>query len=786
MKDVTTPSRLPQEVPLSALLGSSEPPGIDWGEIRALQYDAIQEHSLLRIIAAFVTGAMTIRIGYGSINSILLFSWMAALVSLHIHAYARFRKFEILKRRTITRRETGMIHFTAGTGGLLWAIIFCIFSWHGDSNIMVPLWATMLCLMVGSAMLYSAIPLSSIMFISSQSMALVFGWFYVGNVLLAFASVVVAILLISACLLYGRSFVDRRIAEASLEASLNEKSEVVSLLLKEFEEAGADWLWQTDSTRHIVHASPRFVHALGLQLSDVEGKSFLQLMAGDAWEGGRFPTELHELADRLRRRESFSDMVVPVRIGNKLHWWELSASPKLDEKGVFQGFRGVGSDVTQERETAEKIARLARFDTLTGLPNRLQLTEAMAAALEAPDQWNRRCGFMMIDLDRFKSVNDTLGHPVGDRLLAHVSGRLSSIMSDNELCGRLGGDEFAIVVKEVRDTHYMEMLGQKIIDALSLPYEVDQHTLYVGASIGTAIGPRDGQTVEMLMRSADLALYRSKDQGGGRHNQYEPRLHVNAEERRVMEIALRNALENGELSLNYQPVVSAATANIVGFEALLRWNNPQFGAVSPTKFIPLAEDARLIVAIGEWVMRAACKEAMYWPPEIKLAVNASVDQLTDPGFLAMVISALQQSGLPASRLEIEVTESIFVREASRAAEVLNQIIALGINLSLDDFGTGYSALGYLRKTRFSTIKVDRSFVVGAAKNAPESLAIIRAVVAMAESLGMSTTAEGAETDAEVKIIQSLGCRRIQGFYFGRPMDNLSARALFDKGVWAAQ
>ena len=270
--------------------------------------------------------------------------------------------------------------------------------------------------------------------------------------------------------------------------------------------------------------------------------------------------------------------MVPVEIGGEMRWWELSASPKVDDNGSFHGFRGVGSDVTEQRASADKISHMARFDTLTGLPNRLQLTDTLGKAMQDSDQWNRRCGFMMIDLDRFKAVNDTLGHPVGDRLLARVSERLQSIMSDNELCGRLGGDEFAIVITDASDSQYMDMLGKKIIDTLSRPYSVDQHTLYVGASVGTAIGPRDGRTVEMLMRSADLALYRSKDQGGGAHNQYEPKLHVHAEERRVMEIALRKALENDEFSLNYQPVVSADSGGVVGFEALLRWTNPEFGS----------------------------------------------------------------------------------------------------------------------------------------------------------------------------------------------------------------
>jgi diguanylate cyclase (GGDEF)-like protein/PAS domain S-box-containing protein len=771
---IVAPSGLPRDIPLSVLLGLSSPSGVDWGRIRALQFNGIHQHSFLKIISSIVCGLLTVQWGLGQISILLLGPWFLGLSALYIYAHFLFGKRAAWQRKSINPADTRVVYLISLAGGIFWGAGFLLFAFNTDFMTMIPVWATIMCLMVGAAMLFSAMPLSSILFISASSAATIFGWYHVGSLQLAIATLAISVLLIAASLKTGRSFIDRKVSEASL----NEKSEVVSLLLKEFEDTGADWLWQTDTARRITHVSPRFAHAIGQPAEAIEGKPFLQLVAGESWESGKFSTALHELADKLKRRDSFSNMLVPVQINGENRWWELSASPKLDDSGMFHGFRGVGSDITEQRESADKISHMARFDTLTRLPNRLQLTEAVRKAMDTAEKWNGRCGFMMIDLDRFKAVNDTLGHPVGDRLLARVSDRLRSIMTDNELCGRLGGDEFAVVIKEASDSQYVELLAKKIIATLSRPYEVDQHTLYIGASIGTAIGPRDGRTVEMLMRSADLALYRSKDQGGGAYTQYEPKLHVQAEERRVMEMALRKALENDEMSLNYQPVVNAESGGVVGFEALLRWTNPQFGVVSPAKFVPLAEDARLIVSIGEWVMRTACKEAMKWPSTVKVAVNVSADQLSEPNFLAMVVSALEDSGLPANRLEIEVTESIFMREGTGAAEMLDEIIALGINLSLDDFGTGYSSLGYLRKTRFTTIKVDRSFVKGAAKNAPESLAIIRAVVAMADALGMSTTAEGAETEEEVKMIRKLGCRKIQGYYFGRPMVAKDASDLF--------
>jgi len=434
--------------------------------------------------------------------------------------------------------------------------------------------------------------------------------------------------------------------------------------------------------------------------------------------------------------------------------------------------------VTEARESSDKIAYLARYDTLTGLPNRMMLTEALGDALAYAEQWRTRCAFLMIDLDRFKAVNDTLGHLVGDQLLARVSQRLKEQMTDSDMCGRLGGDEFAIVIRDASDIGYVNRVAENIIERLSQPYEVDHHTLYVGASIGSAIGPHDGATVETLMRNADLALYRSKDCGGGAHYTYEPALHATAEERRQLEFSLRRALDGNEFSLNFQPVVDAASEAVVSFEALLRWNSSKHGSVSPAKFIPLAEDTRLIVPIGEWILQQACQEAIRWPAHVRVAVNVSCEQLLDSHFTACIVNALSTSGLPAHRLEIEVTESVFLRDAALARTALEQIMALGCGVALDDFGTGYSSLGYIRNLRFSTIKVDRSFVQGAASGNRESIAIIRAVVAMADSLEMSTTAEGVETEAELEMVRKLGCRKIQGYFFGRPMAAADALKLF--------
>ncbi|PNQ03213.1 bifunctional diguanylate cyclase/phosphodiesterase [Sphingobium sp. SA916] len=709
---------------------------------------------------------------HGSVPGLMV--WSAALVlSMAVGAILRRRRNGAAASATDLRVHgfTGLLH------GLVWAAcMMTLSSGHGAAQL-VAHWTLISCIMVCGAISYAATPLAATGFLLPCIVGL--GALFDPRdqtPLLALATSYALSLLVG-CFLYARTFARQHSASVQLE----EKSEVVSLLLREYEHGASDWLWQTDPARRLSGVSPRLAEMLGRTPAEVEGVLLVQLLAGNAWESGLFPTELHALADHLKRRESFSNIVLPVELEGDVRWWELSASPRYDEGGAFLGFRGVGSDITEQKESAERIAQLARFDPLTGLPNRTHLRDVLDQAMgggAAAGAGRGGCAFLMIDLDRFKAVNDTLGHQIGDKLLTQVARRLRHICSGAEFCGRIGGDEFAVVIPQLGDNHGVDRLAARIINGLSAPYQVDEHTLYVGASVGSAVSPQDGHESEALIRSADLALYRAKGDGGGVHCAYEPQLHAQAEERRQLELALRDALEKNQLHVLFQPVVEAQAGIVVGFEALVRWTHPDMGPISPAKFIPVAEEARLIGPIGEWVLRTACKEAACWPEGVRIAVNVSAEQLVHPSFVGAVVSALAQSGLEARRLELEVTESVFVNADTGALKILDQLRGLGVRLSLDDFGTGYSSLGYLSRTRFDTIKIDRSFVVGAANNRAESLAIIRAVVTLADSLGMATTAEGVETEAELAMVRGLGCRKVQGFYFGRPMPAADAAALF--------
>jgi diguanylate cyclase (GGDEF)-like protein len=424
-------------------------------------------------------------------------------------------------------------------------------------------------------------------------------------------------------------------------------------------------------------------------------------------------------------------------------------------------------DITEATRAEAQINHLARHDALTGLPNRLvfrdELDKAMRRAADG-----KAVSVLYLDLDQFKAVNDTLGHPTGDELLRMVSQRLSECVRDGDLVARLGGDEFAVIQPDGEQPDAATALATRLIDALSAPYDIGEHHVVIGTSVGIATAPQDGSTADLILKNADLALYRAKSDGRGVYRFYESSMGAVMQDRRSLELDLRNALANGEFYLCYQPLVSLSTHEVVGCEALLRWNHPCKGLIPPAEFIPIAEEIGIIVQLGAWVLEQACTAAVKWPGEIKVAVNLSPLQFRTNTLVLQVASALARSGLSARRLELEITETLLLQDTEATLDILNKLQALGVSISLDDFGTGYSSLSYLRKFPFNKIKLDQSFVKGLSDD-QESIAIVRAVTAMGRSLGMVTTAEGVETLHQLETLRAEACDELQGYYFSRPV-----------------
>ncbi len=706
--------------------------------------------------------------------------WMIAIwIVLAVGARVPILRLERRNRRTGYRGVTrGTILYHGALSamlGVIWSLpaLLLAFADAFSAVEMVALWTLTSCLMTAIAVAFHSAPLASASFVLPVGAASILMISRQSDPLLTAVVATYTLLLFVTSLRQAHQFGE----QLSTSNELAEKQEVVSLLLKEHEVEGADWLWQTDTDGRLKDVSPALCRMLGMERAALEGQRLLHALPPTGGEGGRREAARQALADRLAARAAFSEIVLAVLVQGEQRWWELSASPRRDEHGTFLGFRGVASDITARKESAERIAQLARHDILTDLPNRLSLTEELTSALDGMERWNQSCGVMMIDLDRFKAVNDTLGHQIGDDLLVQVAARLRAVCSPKETVARLGGDEFAVVLHDLPNAAHVERLAGAIIDRVSEPYMVDNHALHIGASIGSAIAPQDGRSVSALMRGADLAMYRAKDAGGGRHCAFEPAMQADIEERRMLEAALREALAANQLHLAYQPILDVATGAITGFEALARWTHPVLGPVPPTRFIPLAEEARLIGPIGDWVLRNACVEAMRWPEAVTVSINVSPEQLRDPAFLETVVSALAHSGLAAERLVLDVTETVFMRERTGAMQLLDKLMTLGVGLALDDFGTGRSSIGYFSRTRFGAIKIDRAFVAGAARGQRESLAIVRAAVAMAQAMEIDSVAEGVESMAEYERMCALGFTRVQGFHLGRPMPASDACAL---------
>ena len=550
-------------------------------------------------------------------------------------------------------------------------------------------------------------------------------------------------------------------------------------LLEEFENSAKGWFWETTRDGTLAYISKSVAVALGREPEDLHDRPFTDLISTET-EGGAATSE-RTLGFYLSSHVAFQDLIVRAKTKNEI-WWSITGAPIHDEIGRFFGFRGFASDLTKMRQSEVELDRLARQDSLTGLANREMLRRALDDALLAAVRRKHRCSVFLLDLDRFKAVNDTLGHPAGDTLLRLVSLRLRDVIGDHGQVGRLGGDEFEIVLPATSDKTELSALAQGIIDSLSRPYTINGTAVSIGASVGIVTSDYDDRTSDDLMRDADLALYAAKAAGKGCFRFFAPEMHESARQRQLMESDLRVALENGQLRLVYQPCVDPSNETVTGFEALIRWDHPERGAVSPVEFIPLAEEIGLIDEIGEWVLKTACAEASTWPANISVAVNLSPIQFKSPGLPSTVRMALNETDFPASRLELEITEGVFLSNDDHVHDMIGSLKEIGVKLALDDFGTGYSSLSYLQRVPFDKIKIDRSFVSGASDPDGRNAALIRAMVCLASDLHMLTTAEGVETADELQLVRNLGCSLVQGYIFGKPMPADEAREFAAKGA----
>ena len=541
-------------------------------------------------------------------------------------------------------------------------------------------------------------------------------------------------------------------------ADVGSASESASLLLQEYEKRGVGWLWQTDDEHRVTYLSSRMAALLGRPTSGILGHTLPHLFAGSKG-----------LNSTLSEAKQFTNLELEIDCGDRgKRWVSMAGDPIIDPAGRFAGFRGVGSDITDVRNTQERLTHLANMDVLSGLPNRGRVRQLLGEALREATTSNVPCAIMFLDLDGFKPVNDTFGHPKGDAVLQAVAKRLVQEVGEGGHVGRMGGDEFAIIVNDGQSRRNVEALADRIIKSIAEPYMIDQIEIRIGVSIGCAFGPIDGATVDDLILKADLALYEAKGAGRGVARYFSHELQSEQEDKVRLENDLRAAIASKQFHLMYQPLVQAKDQRLVGFEALIRWEHPERGYVPPPVFIGMAEEMGLMMELGQWVIEEACRTLAQWPEPITVAVNVSPKQIVMPALPNLVSQALSRHGVPGNRLELEVTEGIFLGDNSATLDTMKRLRQLGVGIALDDFGTGYSSIGYLNKAVFHKLKIDGSFVREAGTR-EENVAIIKSIVQLAKSFRMNVTAEGVETAEDFERMRDLGVDTIQGYLFGRPL-----------------
>ena len=622
-----------------------------------------------------------------------------------------------------------------------------------------------------SVMLASSVAIMSMAVFNGPATFALSGWFpatlgAIGTAALlgtapVVSMIVYAILTFLIILAFDRQMLER---DRNL-LRLERHAETIGILLRDFEESSSDWLWETDAALTLRHVSTRFAEVAQRSSGQMEINLF-QLLAGPAgWGAEPVEESMRQLRQRVEARTPFRELVVPAVLGPERRWWALSGKPLFDSDGRFLGYRGVGADVTTEHRSRERIAYLARHDTLTDLANRSGFNDALIATLASCPE--RTCALFCLDLDEFKTINDTYGHDVGDAVLRAVGQRVRGALRPQDVAARLGGDEFAVVV-HVADRHDAAATAQRVVGSLSAPFICGDVTIRIGVSVGVAVAPDDGEDPEVLYRNADLALYRAKSAGRGAWRMFDPNMDHMLHERRLLQRDLRDALPNGELFVAYQPIIDLTTRELTGLEALVRWRHPERGIVPPAEFVPIAEQSGQIAAIGSFVLAEAAALAVRLPSALRIAVNLSPLQLRDDGLVARVRDVLDRFAVPAERIEFEITESVMLDTGGRTLETLRELRNRGHRLAIDDFGTGYSSLAVLRGFPFDRLKIDRSFITDLDADGGDG-PIVRAVIGLARALGISVTAEGVETERQASVLQTYRCASAQGFYFSRPL-----------------
>lgn len=644
------------------------------------------------------------------------------------------------------------VEFNALTLGGCWGAMVAVLMLLGDPQ------EALLAAILGAGMTasgaitYREVPVAAKYFVGSCAAGGGLGLLAIGSVP-SLASLVLLVSFVAVLFANINRAYANIIKRCTRESELQQSADTINMLLTDFKEQGSDWLIELDAEGRIVNPSDRFAEIVERPLQSLNGVTFLNLIKDGEEKDG--------LADHMENRRAFRNYHVSVDGEKEMLCWSVSARPVDDD---IVCYRGVVTDITAQRQAEKRVTYMAHFDALTDLPNRFQFQNQLSETLQSD---GGELTLLFVDLDEFKSINDTLGHGAGDLMLQRVAERLKDCMQPGEVVARLGGDEFAIMLPSACRER-AEGLCRQILEVFTEPFSLDGQDVVVGTSIGIAMAPIHGKDVTTLLSNADLALYEAKAAGRNRFTYFEEGMDVEAQNRRDLEQDLRKALKQNELRLHYQPLISVASGDTNGYEALIRWEHPERGVVMPNEFIKIAEDSGLIVPIGEWVIRQALDDLAEWPENRNISINLSPAQMRSPSLITTMMQALAKTQVAASRICLEITESVLMHDSDANIATLHKLRELGVRIALDDFGTGYSSLNYLRSFPFDKIKIDRCFI-NEIDSREDCQAIVRSVVNLAGSLGMTTTAEGVERQDQLDLLRSEGCEEVQGYLYSKAM-----------------
>lgn len=727
-------------------------PPDDAGWIRARQMDAFRRFSPVAAMANIANALLVAAVLLHTHEMWAGIGWSLAIAIpniLHLVRWVRIRKRPLrasASQRTLDRnlRDTAML-------AAIWAIFPIAFYSAGSGPFQAAVASVTVGMMCGGAFMLSTLPRAALAWVTLITLGALVALIrshspvelYVAGLVLVYAGV------LAYSVRWSYSEFVRRLLGERLAV---QQTDLIGLLLHDFEEAASDWLWRTNADGRILSGLPRFDTGAPAQ-ADTHAPAFL-----DLFENGVAASALARL---MAREAPFSRHDIPVTGPGRVRWVSLTGKPRYTD-GRFAGYQGVATDITAERESAERVEFLASHDSLTGLANRTTLVSVLDGCMAT----DRAASLLLLDLDRFKVINDTMGHGAGDTVLTTVADRLRHVVGRSGTVCRMGGDEFAVVLTDpVRPAQF---LGRQIVDAIELPITIEDVVLDCSTSVGIRHLTPEDVSVQAVMSQADLALYRAKASGHGYVVEFDETMDIEAQALMQLERDLRSAIDDGQIHMLYQPLVDIESGRTSGCEALLRWTHPEHGAIPPSRFVEIAERCGLIVPIGEWVIRTVVAAAARIDPSVQLAVNVSPVQLRNPNLATVFVEALREHGVDPSRIEVEITESVLLADTEANLSVLRSLRDIGLKVSLDDFGTGYSSFSYLRKFAFDKLKIDRSFVEPLDRE-PQSISIVGSINALARALDMRTVAEGVETERQFEAVRMIGCSQAQGFLFARPL-----------------